>query len=112
MLSGIVLGVVARLEERRAKGLPVDEAQIESTKRALASPLAALGDPLFWVTLRPLAGLMGVLGMAVLPLADTVGPDLRVVVCPCLALLTYNAVAIRYRVAGVPIQIVASPPAS
>ncbi|HYR52658.1 MAG TPA: PTS system mannose/fructose/sorbose family transporter subunit IID [Candidatus Dormibacteraeota bacterium] len=102
VLSGIVLGVVARLEERRAQGLPVDEAQIETTKRALASPLAALGDPLFWVTLRPLAGLMGVLGMAVLPLADTVGPDLRVVVCPSLALLTYNAVAIRYRVAGVP----------
>jgi len=102
VLSGIVLGVVARLEERRAQGLPVSELQIEQTKRALASPLAALGDPLFWVTLRPLAGLMGVLGMAVLPLADTAGPDLRVLVCPCLALLTYNAVAIRFRVAGVP----------
>ena len=40
--------------------------------------------------------------MALLPLAGTVGPDLRVLVCPLLALLTYNAVALRFRVAGVP----------
>ena len=102
VLSGYVLGVVARLEERRARGIPIGETQIEDVKRALASPLAALGDPLFWVTLRPLAGLAGILGMAFLPLANPWGPDLRVLVCPLLALLTYNAVALRFRIAGVP----------
>jgi PTS system mannose-specific IID component len=102
VLVGYVLGVVARLEERRAQGAPIDDTQIEYSKRALASPLAALGDPLFWVTLRPLAGLVGILGMTLLPLADPPGPDLRVLVCPLLALLTYNAVALKFRVAGVP----------
>jgi mannose/fructose/N-acetylgalactosamine-specific phosphotransferase system component IID len=101
LLAGYVLGVVARLEERRARGGPVDEIRIEEMKRSLASPLAALGDPLFWVTLRPLAGLVGILGMALLPLADPSGPDLRVLVCPLLSLLTYNAVALPFRVAGV-----------
>jgi mannose/fructose/N-acetylgalactosamine-specific phosphotransferase system component IID len=102
VLAGYVLGVVARLEERRAQGAPIDDVRIEDTKRALASALAALGDPLFWVTLRPLAGLAGILGMAILPLGETIGPDLRVLVCPMLSLLTYNAVALNFRVAGVP----------
>ena len=101
VLVGYVLGVTARLEERRSQGFPIDDAQIEQSKRALASPLAALGDPLFWVTLRPLAGLLGILGMALLSLADPLGPDLRVLVCPMLALLTYNAVALKFRVTGV-----------
>ena len=102
VLVGYVLGLVARLEERRAHGAPISDAQIEDAKRALASPLAALGDPLFWVTLRPLAGLAGILGMALLPLAGPVGPDLRILACPLFAFLTYNAVALRFRVAGVP----------
>jgi len=101
VLAGYVLGVVARLEERRAQGEPIDDARIEEAKRSLASPLAALGDPLFWVTLRPLAGLAGILGLALLPLACPIGPDPRVLVCPLLALLTYNAVALNYRLAGV-----------
>jgi mannose/fructose/N-acetylgalactosamine-specific phosphotransferase system component IID len=101
VLVGYVLGVTARLEERRSQGFPIDDAQIEQAKRSLASPLAALGDPLFWVTLRPLSGLVGILGMTLLPLADPLGPDLRVLVCPLLALLTYNAVALKFRVRGV-----------
>lgn len=101
VLAGYVLGVAARLEERRAQGVPVGDAEIADAKRALASPLAALGDPLFWVTLRPLAGLVGILGMTLFPLADQVGPDLRVLVCPLLALLTYNAVALNHRLFGV-----------
>jgi len=102
VLSGYVLGLVARLEERRAQGAPIDDAQIETAKRSLASPLAALGDPLFWVTLRPLAGLAGILGLGLVSLAGVAGPDQRVLVCPLLALLTYNAVALHYRVRGVP----------
>jgi|GEM_PF-1419029 len=100
VLAGYVLGVTAKLEERRANGASIDDAEIEQAKRSLASPLAALGDPLFWVTLRPLAGLVGILGLALVPLADKVGPDLRILVCPLLSLLTYNAVALNHRVLG------------
>jgi mannose/fructose/N-acetylgalactosamine-specific phosphotransferase system component IID len=101
VLAGCVLGAVARLEERRAQGEPVSTDQVEALKRALASPLAALGDPLFWVTLRPLAGLLGVLGMGLFPIMDRPGPDLRVLLCPLIVLLTYNAVALPLRVSGV-----------
>lgn len=101
VLAGCVLGAVARLEEKRARGEAVPVEQIETLKRGLASPLAALGDPLFWVTLRPLAGLLGVLGMGLLPVLDRPGPDLRVLLCPLIVLLTYNAVALPLRVSGV-----------
>jgi PTS system mannose-specific IID component len=101
VLSGYVLGAAARLEERRAAGDPVDAGRIDALKRALASPLAALGDPLFWVTLRPLAGLLGILAVALPPHSPAEGPDVRVLVCPLITLLAYNAVALPHRVRGV-----------
>lgn len=101
VLSGYVLGVAARLEERRAGGEPIEDGELDAIKRSLASPLAALGDPLFWVTLRPLAGLVGVLGVAFLPGVEMVGPDFRVLLCPLLVLLTYNAVALPFRLTSV-----------
>lgn len=101
VLAGHVLGAVARLEERRARGEGVSEERVDSIKRALASPLAALGDALFWVTLRPLSGLLGVLALGLLPGAGPPGPDVRVLLCPLVVLLTYNAVALPFRVTGV-----------
>ena len=101
VLSGYVVGTAARLEERRAAGEPISEGVIDATKRALASPLAALGDPLLWVTLRPLAGLLGVIALLLLPPPISGTPDVRVLLCPMILLLTYNAVALPYRIAGV-----------
>lgn len=101
VLAGCVLGAAARLEERRAQGADVPPERVEALKHGLASPLAALGDPLFWVTLRPLAGLLGVLGLGLFPWVDPSEPDLRVLLCPLIALLTYNAVALPFRVSGV-----------
>jgi hypothetical protein len=60
-----------------------------------------MGDPLFWVVLRPLAGLVGVLGIALFGPADPSLPDVRVLLCPLLLLLTYNAVALPIRWRGV-----------
>jgi PTS system mannose-specific IID component len=101
VLAGLVLGATARLEEQRARGEDVSEERIETLKRTLASPLAALGDPFFWVTLRPTAGLLGVLAMGLLPGSVSSGPDPRVLLCPFVVLLTYNAVALPFRVSGV-----------
>lgn len=101
LLAGFVLGTAARLEERRAAGEPISDAAIDGAKRAMATPLAGLGDPLFWVTLRPLAGLLGVIALLVLPPPASGAPDLRVLLCPLFLLLTYNAVALPYRLAGV-----------
>ena len=100
LLSGYVLGAAVGLEEKRAAGLPVDGARIDAIQRALASPLAAMGDPFFWVVVRPVAGLLGVLSIAFLRFGDPDLPDPRVLLCPFILLLTYNAVALPTRWRG------------
>ena len=60
-LASLVLGAVARLEERRAAGEGPDAVTIARVKGVLGSSAAALGDPLFWFTLRPFAACLGVL---------------------------------------------------
>ena len=99
ILSGYVLGAAARWEERRANGDEVSDEAIDTWKRALASPLAAMGDPFFWVTLRPLAGLVGIIAIGLIP-PPAMGPDWRVLLCPLLTLLTYNAFALPFRIVG------------
>jgi PTS system mannose-specific IID component len=60
-LASVALGVVAGLEEQRAQGGPVDADQVARVKGVLGSALAALGDRLFWFTLRPFAACVGLL---------------------------------------------------
>jgi len=59
-LASLALGAVASLEERRAAGNGPDADAIARVKSVLGSSLAALGDRLFWFTLRPFAALIGV----------------------------------------------------
>jgi len=58
-LASLALGAVAGLEGRRAAGEPIDSAAVARVKSALGSSLAALGDRLFWLTLRPVAACVG-----------------------------------------------------
>jgi len=60
-LASLALGAVARLEERRAAGEGPDADAVGRIKSVLGSSAAALGDRLFWFTLRPLAAVIGVL---------------------------------------------------
>jgi PTS system mannose-specific IID component len=60
-LASLALGAAARLEEDRAAGAGPDEAGMARVKAALGSALAALGDRLFWFSLRPFAAALGVL---------------------------------------------------
>ena len=59
--ASLALGVVAGLEERRAAGEGPDAEGMARVKSVLGSSLAALGDRLFWFTLRPFAACLGVL---------------------------------------------------
>src|SRR5512132_2870439 len=58
-LASLALGAVAALEEQRAAGNGPDAAGMARVKSALGSSLAALGDRLFWFTLRPFAACLG-----------------------------------------------------
>lgn len=65
-LASIALGAAARAEEERAGGQG-DAASMARLKSALGSTLAALGDRLFWLTLRPLAAVLGLLVALAVP---------------------------------------------
>ncbi|WP_392565526.1 PTS system mannose/fructose/sorbose family transporter subunit IID [Utexia brackfieldae] len=54
-----ILGVTLVLEEERANGAAVDDAAIQGGKIGMMGPLAGVGDPVFWFTLRPMLGALG-----------------------------------------------------
>lgn len=51
-----ILGVEMSLEEDKANGKGVDDAAIQGVKVGMMGPLAGVGDPVFWATLRPVLG--------------------------------------------------------
>ena len=54
-----VLGVTIAMEEERANGKEVDNAAINGIKVGLMGPLAGVGDPIFWGTVRPVFAALG-----------------------------------------------------
>lgn len=54
-----VVGVTLALEEDRANGAPVDDVAIQGVKVGMMGPLAGVGDPVFWFTVRPILGALG-----------------------------------------------------
>lgn len=51
-----ILGVTLALEEERANGAPVDDVAIQGVKVGMMGPLAGIGDPVFWFTVKPIIG--------------------------------------------------------
>lgn len=58
-LASPVLGVTLALEEDRANGAAVDDVAIQGVKIGMMGPLAGVGDPVFWFTVRPMLGALG-----------------------------------------------------
>lgn len=54
-----ILGVTLALEEERANGAQIDDAAIQGVKVGMMGPLAGVGDPVFWFTVRPMLGALG-----------------------------------------------------
>lgn len=51
-----IVGVTLALEEERANGAAIDDAAIQGVKVGMMGPLAGIGDPVFWFTIRPILG--------------------------------------------------------
>lgn len=51
-----ILGVTLALEEDKANGSEIDDAAIQGVKVGMMGPLAGIGDPVFWFTIRPILG--------------------------------------------------------
>ena len=54
-----IVGVTLALEEERANGADIDDAAIQGVKIGMMGPLAGIGDPVFWFTVRPILGALG-----------------------------------------------------
>lgn len=66
-----IVGVTLALEEERANGGQVDDAAIQGVKIGMMGPLAGIGDPVFWFTVRPI---LGALGASLAVAGNIVGP--------------------------------------
>ena len=53
------MGVTLALEEERANGAEINDQAIQGVKVGMMGPLAGVGDPVFWFTLRPILGALG-----------------------------------------------------
>lgn len=58
-IASPIIGVTLALEEERANGAPVDDVAIQGVKVGMMGPLAGVGDPIFWFTVRPMLGALG-----------------------------------------------------
>lgn len=68
-----VLGVTLALEEEKANGEPVEDSAIEGVKVGMMGPLAGVGDPVFWFTIRPI---LAALGASLVMTGNILGPIL------------------------------------
>lgn len=58
-IAAPIMGITAAMEEQRANGSPIDDASISGVKVGLMGPLAGVGDPIFWGTIRPVTAALG-----------------------------------------------------
>ncbi|QOI11011.1 PTS mannose transporter subunit IID [Blochmannia endosymbiont of Colobopsis nipponica] len=68
-----ILGITMAMEEKKANGVPISDAAINSLKVGLMGPLAGVGDPIFWGTTRPI---LAALGASVAVSGSVLGPSL------------------------------------
>ena len=58
-IAAPIMGITAAMEEQKANGADIDESSISGVKIGLMGPLAGVGDPIFWGTLRPVLAALG-----------------------------------------------------
>ncbi|WP_150538561.1 PTS mannose transporter subunit IID [Actinobacillus vicugnae] len=63
-VGSAIMGVTSAMEQERANGADIDDAAISGVKVGLMGPLAGVGDPIFWGTLRPVLAALGA-GLAI-----------------------------------------------
>ena len=58
-MTAPILGVALAMEEERANGADIPDSAITGLKVGMMGPLAGVGDPVFWATMRPVFGALG-----------------------------------------------------
>jgi PTS system mannose-specific IID component len=91
--ADIILGVVAAMEERCARDASFDRGAILAAKKVMSGPLSALGETVFWATLRPLLLVVAVTAGALSPRSGWIW-------APALYLLFFNAIHVGVKAGG------------
>ena len=99
-MASFVLGAVIRMEEEKqllpkAKQKQKEE-EISALKVGMMGPIAAMGDNLFWATIRPYCGLMAV----TLVLSQAFQVKGQYWIIPLLFLVVYNVAHVGLRLMG------------
>ena len=89
-VSAPIIGITAAMEEERANGADIDDGAINGIKVGLMGPLAGVGDPVFWGTLRPI---LAALGASLATTGSIAGP--------LLFFILFNAVRLAVRWYGI-----------
>ncbi|MGP1958522.1 MAG: PTS mannose transporter subunit IID [Arsenophonus sp. NC-CH8-MAG3] len=90
-----ILGVTIAMEEQRANGADIDDGAINGIKVGLMGPLAGVGDPIFWGTVRPV---FAALGAGIAMSGNLLGPLLFFILFNLVRLLTrYYGVIYGYK---------------
>jgi len=97
-MAGLIVGLVAKLEEDNNEGRPVSGEEINSVKKNMAGPLAAMGDAFFWGSFRPLAA---IIATALIFLALKTPLGISPILAPVFFVVFYNVVNIPFRYWGI-----------
>jgi mannose/fructose/N-acetylgalactosamine-specific phosphotransferase system component IID len=99
-MASFILGAVIRMEKERAEETKSRQRQkedeINALKVGMMGPLAAMGDNLFWATIRPYCGLLAV----TLVLSKSVLVSGQYWIVPLLFLAVYNVAHLGLRLIG------------
>jgi mannose/fructose/N-acetylgalactosamine-specific phosphotransferase system component IID len=93
--SSYVLGAIAKIEEEFSLSASSETEKLERFKSALIGPLGAVGDQLFWATIKPAAIIFGFTGAFI-------APEIKMkLIFIALFFVIYNAPHIYIRVVGI-----------
>jgi len=85
-VAASIMGIIAAMEEKRANGADISPQTLSGVKVGLIGPLAGVGDPIFWGTLRPV---LAALGAGIALTGSIIGPIIFFVAFNALRLLTH-----------------------
>ena len=85
-VAAAIMGIIGAMEEKRANGADISPATLSGVKVGLIGPLAGVGDPIFWGTLRPV---LAALGAGIALTGSIIGPIIFFVAFNAIRLATH-----------------------
>ena len=85
-VAAAIMGIIGAMEEKRANGADSSPATLSGVKVGLIGPLAGVGDPIFWGTIRPV---LAALGAGIALTGSIIGPIIFFIAFNAIRLATH-----------------------